>query len=317
MNTNKQLPRIPGPVPGEPYYTLIQYYMSNLFQNGTAVSTIVSYGWQLHKLGIWLAEHGISNPNQVSPTIIIEWGEFLRQKYAAQTHKQAVAATRSFFRFLVEIQVCPNQVADDVKKFLAAPKTRVTLQRTLSQQEVNALFLACGADESGTRNLAIMALLLDTGVRASELCAISLRDIDYANRRIRIIGKGGNQELVYYSRKCQNVLEKWLETRQSIPTACDNLFVSLGGIAPGTPLTPRGLRIILKRLGECAGVEGVHPHAFRRTFATLRIKKGQSTRGVQRLGRWRNLATFERYTHVLLTDDEFAKDEANSYSPLP
>jgi integrase len=62
------------------------------------------------------------------------------------------------------------------------------------------------------------------------------------------------------------------------------------------------------------GVENVHPHAFRRSFATLRIKNGQSTRGVQRLGRWKNLATFERYTQVLMIDDDFARDEAANYS---
>lgn len=317
MNTEKQLPHIPGPVPSEPYRTLIRYFMSNLFQNGTAVSTIVSYGWQLHKLGIWLTERGISDPAQVSPTIILEWGEFLRLKYAAQTHKQAVVAARSFFRFLADIHVCPNNVAEDVRKFLATPKTKVTLQRTLTQSEVDALFSVCQSDQHDIRNLAIMALLLDTGLRASELCAISLQDIDYKNRRIQVVGKGGNQEFVYYSRKCQEVLEKWLDIRRSMSAPCDKLFVSLGGISRGEPLTPRGLRIIMKRLGEHAGVKGVHPHAFRRTFATLRIKKGQSTRGVQRLGRWRNLATFERYTHALLTDDEFAKNEANSYSPLP
>lgn len=317
MNIQQSL-HIPGPEPGEPYRTLIRHFIANLFQNGTAVSTIVSYGWHLYKLGIWLLEHGVSDPAQISPTVTIEWGEYLRSKYAAQTHKQAAVATRSFFRFLTEIRYCPESVAQDVEKFLVIPKTKITLQRTLSQKEVEALFSVCNTlDEQAIRNLAIMALLLDTGLRAGELCAILLQDIDCQNRRIRVIGKGGNQELVYYSQKCQKILKKWLDVRSSISTRCNNLFVSLGGISPGKPLTARGLRIILKRVGEQAGVENLHPHAFRRTFATLRIKKGQSTRGVQRLGRWRNLATFERYTHALLVDDEFARDEANSYSPLP
>ncbi len=81
-----------------------------------------------------------------------------------------------------------------------------------------------------------------------------------------------------------------------MPSKNDYLFVSLGGSTPGTNITPRGLRIILKRIGEKVGVENVHP--------------------VQRLGRWKNLATFERYTQVLMIDDDFARDEAASYSLL-
>jgi site-specific recombinase XerD len=143
-----------------------------------------------------------------------------------------------------------------------------------------------------------------------------MTDIDFQNKKIAVIGKGGKQEFVYFSKKCQEALDEWLVIREKI-SKCDSLFVSMGGFTPGEPLTTRGLRSILKKIGEKSGVENVHPHAFRRSFATLRIKrKGQSTRGVQRLGRWRNLETFERYTQALMVDDEFAMDEANNYSLL-
>lgn len=121
---------------------------------------------------------------------------------------------------------------------------------------------------------------------------------------------------MFFSHQTALYLKEWLKVRTGMNTSHDFLFVGIGGLTPGQPLTPRGLRIILKNLGKKAGIEQVHPHAFRRSFATLRIKQGQSTRSVQRLGRWKNLATFERYTQALLKDDEFARKEAEHFTPL-
>jgi integrase len=104
--------------------------------------------------------------------------------------------------------------------------------------------------------------------------------------------------------------------RGALSVKCGYLFVSLGGNTPQEKINTRGLRIILKRLGEKADVPNVHPHAFRRSFAAMRIKDGWSTREVQQLGRWKNLATFERYTQALLMDDDFARNEAAHLSPL-
>jgi site-specific recombinase XerD len=208
-------------------------------------------------------------------------------------------------------------VLGDVNNFLSSPKVIISPQRTLTIFEITNLLSVCdGSAPKDMRARALILLLLDTGLRAAELCGIKQKDVDINLRKISILGKGGKQESVFLGFECRTILLEWLQVRKSLSTKNDYLFVSLGGSTPGKNITPRGLRIILKRLGEKVGVENVHPHAFRRSFATLRIKNGQSTRGVQRLGRWKNLATFERYTQVLMIDDDFARDEAANYSLL-
>lgn len=316
----KRFPKIPGAMPQEPYKTLVQRYLSYLFQDGASPLTVKAYGWHLYKLTLWLSNQGIVNVDDISMDVILKWGECLRSKYATQTHKLAVIATKSFFRFLRDTDCCGSNISDLVQKILTTPKTKTTPQRTLSKNEIKRIMDTFQDDNSyhGIRNSAIVVLLLDTGLRAAELCSVEMRNLNLANRRIHILGKGGQWEFVYYSRNCDEKLDQWISTRTEIKhLSCDKLFFSIGGSKPGSPLTPRGLRTILRDVGKAAGVDKTNPHAFRRSFATLRIKRGQSSRGVQRLGRWKNLANLERYTQALMADDDFAQREANVYSPLP
>jgi len=282
-----------------------------MYQKGLSPQTIASYGWHLFKFGIWLSKQNIPI-DRITPKELIHWGAILRHKYSAATNKLGVTAARGFVRHMMSLSVC-NQF--DVKNALPIPSPRSVPQRTLTDHEIGRIFSVCEGDSiKQFRDRAILALLLDAGLRADELCKIMLRDIDHNRRRVLVIGKGVTKEYAYYSETCSGHIKAWLERRP----LCDNkfLFISIGGTTPMQRITTRGLRTIVKRLGEIAGISGVHPHAFRRSFATLRIKRGQSTRSVQRLGRWKNLATFERYTLTLEMDSDFASEQASKFSPL-
>lgn len=310
-------PVIPGPAPEEPYRSLIHQFLKMLYQDGHSKRTVISYGWHLTKLALWLEQQGITNLEQFTVEMILNWGVYLRTKYSAQTRKQSIVSTRQFFRFMETMGYCSSTVVENIEKILVVPVTKVTPQRTLAEAEISALLAVCNGDRPReVRDRAIIVLLVDTGLRAMELCGIRISNISLGEHKISIVGKGGDKEEVFFSNKAAVYLREWLEIRTRMKPDHDYLFVGIGGLTPGQPLTPRGLRIILKKLGKKAGIERVHPHAFRRSFATLRIKQGQSTRSVQRLGRWKNLATFERYTQALLKDDEFARNEADLFTPL-
>ena len=314
---SKKIPPISGVKPGKPYRELVQQYLLMIYQEGFSVTTIQTYGWHLNHFCAWLLENGVYKPGQISPSILLEWGGHLRFKYSPQTQKVCAVAIKSFYKFLVKLQVCSEAVFSDVKNFLSFPKVTISPQRTLTVSEVSRLITISEGDEKkDIRARALILLLLDTGLRAAELCSIKQKDVDINKRKISIVGKGGKWEKVYFGFECQQILQEWLHARMSLSTKNDYLFVSLGGNTPEKQITTRGLRIILKRIGERADVPNVHPHAFRRSFATLRIKNKQSTRGVQQLGRWKNLATFERYTQALIADEDFSRNEASHFSPL-
>ncbi len=308
------IPQIPGPQPVAPLNSLIDNFLLTLYQAGYSEHTVRSYGWHLYQMGVWLNRHKVTRPKQAKPQIMLSWGSELRDHYAEQTQKQAIVACKAFFNYLVKCQICTENPAD----LLVCPKVRVLPQRTLTLEEIQKLFDICDDSPRGIRDRAIIALLLDAGLRALELCTAKLKDLNLKTGQMTIRAKGGARQKVYFSNDCCQILEDWLQERNKLAMpGVDTVFTSVGGLTPGTPLTTRGLRIIIKKLGKAAQLsESISPHAFRRSFATLRIEAGQSTRTVQVLGRWEDLKTFERYTMSLLDNNEFAVRNAASHSPL-
>lgn len=308
--------RIPGAPVGEPYCSLIREFLLSLYQGGYAKQTIRSYGWHLNRLADWLQTKGIEEPQQIERKVLREWGCILRTQYQPQTQKLAITAAKVFNKWLVTEEICE----DDYTQVLQTPGIKTTPQRTLTLLEITKMLDVCNvAKPKGIRDVAIITLLLETGLRASELCNLTLDDVSMTGRKLNILSKGGDQEPGYFSFLCSEYLEGWLEIRSSLTKMGRSnhfFFVSIGGLTPSEKLTASGLRRILRILGERAGVEGVSPHAFRRSFATLRIKLGQSTRSVQLLGRWKDLKVFERYTQALLCDDDFGRACAGEFTPL-
>lgn len=113
------------------------------------------------------------------------------------------------------------------------------------------------------RNQAIIFLLLDTGIRASELCGLRIKDIDLKNRRIMVFGKGAKERSVPFGPRTGTILWKYITTREDAKEDDDYLFITVNG----EPMTDDRLYKVLKTLGKRAGVRDVHPHRFRHTFA--------------------------------------------------
>lgn len=192
------------------------------------------------------------------------------------------------------------------------PKTKKRKQRSLTWSQVETLMLACDTSTTrGRRDLAIVCLLLDSGLRESEVCRLTVADVSMEERRLTVQIKGGNDGDGIFSRDTQAALSTWLALRPHYAAAgVPNFFVSIGGTLPGTAITPSGLRVIFRRLGAAAGFEKLSPHDLRRSFATLSSKLGAPTRVLQVAGRWENIEMVAHYTRDLEADD-FAK-----YSPV-
>ena len=113
-----------------------------------------------------------------------------------------------------------------------------------------------------------------------------------------VVSKGGDENWGFFGKATTRRLRAWLQVREAAK-GVGTLFVSLGGNTRGRPLTTSGLRNILRRLGEAAGIEGVSPHTFRRAFACISTEAGTPSRVLQDLGRWADIRMVERYTQAL------------------
>jgi site-specific recombinase XerD len=156
------------------------------------------------------------------------------------------------------------------------------------------------------RDRAIITLLFDTGIRASELTNLRLRDVDLNNERIMVMGKGRKERVLPICPKTARVLWRYLVTRDD-QGANNFLFTT----RTGRPMERNSLRQILKRIGERAGVSGVNVHRFRHTFAICFLRNGGHMLALQRMLGHSTLDMVQRYLALAQTDIEKAHRDAS------
>lgn len=153
-------------------------------------------------------------------------------------------------------------------------KTTQMVRETLSDENLEHLRDKC----THPRDLAIIDLLISTGIRVGELVKLNRTDINFGERECIVLGKGDKERLVYFDAKTKVHLQEYLDTRTDSNPA---LFV--GRCAPWNRLSIAGVERFLSRLGSKSEVRHVHPHKFRRTMATMAIEKGMPIEQVQKL----------------------------------
>jgi len=156
----------------------------------------------------------------------------------------------------------------------------------LTADEVRRLLDTCkGQGADNRRDLAILTIMLDAGLRLSEVTNLTLDDIG-EDRTLRVFGKGRKWRTVSLGATASTALDRWLRTRGSAP----------GGLWTGRkgPLTPTGVRGVVRRRARMAGLK-VHPHMLRHTFVDSWLRNGGSEVDLSKLAGWTSTAMANRY----------------------
>lgn len=194
-----------------------------------------------------------------------------------------ISALRAFYRWRGRE---PNPAAA-----LRYPPDHTPPQRAITQQQAERLMLACDTSTAaGRRDLAILSLLLDTGLRAAELCRLELRFVDLAGRALSVMVKGGHLGYGVFSEYTAACLASWLAVRP--PAKHEAVFLGLKRLSP---LTRRGLNEILATIGRRAGINTISAHDFRRGGATIATLAGCPMPTLMLAWRWQDERTARRY----------------------
>lgn len=277
----------------------------NWLQLNRSQSTLKSYAWEL---GALLKACPKESPADYVPADLTAYLANRRANRVGGVSdaalKRSVMAFRSFFQF-----ACGER---SPAAGLPCPKPKRRLQRTLDEHQALAVLAACEpSTPTGARDLALMALMLDSGVRAAEVCRLRLDKVDLVNRVFHVVIKGGHEEMGTYTKPTANFLNIWLAHRQHLAQpGVATVFVSVGGLKRGQPLTTDGLRRVFAYIGGRAGLGHFSPHDLRRSFATLSIRNGAPTKVVQVAGRWESLDMVEGYAKAIRHRD------FDQYSPV-
>ena len=176
----------------------------------------------------------------------------------------------SFFAWLENEDYIVKSPVRRIHKVKATKKVK----ETFTDENLEKLRDTC----SNVRDLAILELLISTGMRVGELTRLNITDMNFQERSCIVLGKGNSEREVYFSAKSKMYIKKYLETRTDNNEA---LFVSL--IKPYNRLGISGIEIAIRNLGKQANINKGHPHKFRRTMATMAIDKGMPVEQVQKL----------------------------------
>lgn len=197
----------------------------------------------------------------------------------------------AFFTWLTTEEYIPKNPMLRIKKVKQDKK----IKKPFSDKELERIREAA----KSKRDKAIVEFLLSTGCRVSEVVNLDLEHINFAKNECIVMGKGNKERKVYISEKSMYYLTEYISSRTDMNPS---LFVN----KRGKRLKKQGIEDMLKKIGKSAGVNKVHPHRFRRTFATNALNKGMPIQHVQRLMGHKSLDTTMIYCTL---DDDSIKLE--------
>ena len=221
-----------------------------------------------------------------------------KQNYKSTTINRIDSSIRSFYNYLEleeKINGNPFKAASNLK----VPKR---LPNYFKYDEYLTMRSVIDKGDYEYRNRLILEMLFATGLRVSELSNIKIKDIDFSEREIKIMGKGSKERFVFYNKECAIVLDSYLkECRSKLLNGKDSEYLFINHL--GDKLTDRGIRLIIDKIVKKSCIKSkVSPHTFRHTFATMLLNEGCNIKSVQELLGHSSLGTTGIYTH--LTNDE-------------
>lgn len=225
---------------------------------------------------------------------------------AARARK--LSALKSFYNYL---SVSTKQIKENPVKDIELPKIRKSLPKYLSLEESTALLRAVSGPNQ-KRDFAILMLFLNCGIRRSELVGLNLTDV-YEDR-IRVVGKGNKERIVYMGSSCRKAIDDYLAERNKIVLS-DNR--ALFGSRDKNRISVTAVhRLVKKHLLE-AGLDSTQfsAHKLRHTAATLMLSNGVDLKTLQEVLGHENLNTTQIYTHIENTELKIAA-EANPLSKI-
>ncbi|MDE0268412.1 MAG: tyrosine recombinase [Acidimicrobiaceae bacterium] len=263
---------------------------------GLAESTRDLYRRDMTDTVSWLESTGAEAPATTTRTLLRNYVRYLvLEGYAPRTVSRKLSVLRRYFDWADE----QGLTTANPTIGLHGPRGVSKLPEVLKAHELEALLrkpLMSTADNEARdiRDLAVVEVLYGSGLRVSELCSLTIDNIDLDTATAWIWGKGSKQRKTPLSDPSVKALRRWIEEGRAAfvtaETPDEVVFLNFRGRA----LTPRDVRRIIDR----RSVSATHPHALRHTFATHLLDGGADLRSVQELLGHSDLSTTQIYTHV-------------------
>lgn len=291
--------------PAEDMTAAVQSFLSYCRAKNLSPNTLAYYNYRLKSFLQYLDEQKSDTaPSDITPQLIRAFVTSENTIHSASTANHSITALKAFFRYLALDGFIDTDPMASVQKI----RQRREIIQTFSTDQIQAIFKTCQNDFQGIRDRAIIMTLFDCGLRASELCGLSTRDISWGEHTLLVLGKGDKQRVVPFGQATRQAIAQYASRRGQLET--DALFVT----CYGDPLNRFRLNEIIVRRCKSAGIDGVRcsPHTFRHTFAVSYLRAGGDVFSLQKILGHSDLTMTRRYAELSETD---VQDKHRMFSP--
>lgn len=295
---------------------MVDEYLAYLrVERGSSPRTVEAYAHDLRDYEAYLEGLGVSDPAEVDRDVIMGYERHVADTGLAPTSiRRRMSAVRGFHRYLAQ----EGYAQDNAAQSLVLPKVPERLPDVLSIELVFALLDAAGDDTPcGMRDRALLEVLYGCGLRASEVCALDVSNAYMDEGFVLVIGKGSKERISPISGAAADALERYLSEARGVlarkskrvkPADADAVFLN----ARGGRLTRQSVHRIVADAGARVGIEGLHPHTLRHSFATHMLEGGADLRVIQEILGHSDISTTQIYTHI---DRTYLQEEYRAAHP--
>ena len=266
-----------------------------LVERGSSQNTIEAYGRDLNRYIDYLAGSGVTDPDEVERPLVEDYVRALCDLgLAASSVERGVSAVKGFHRFMYSEGIassCPTAG-------LPLPAKPSRLPDVISREQAAKLLdQPFPNSPAGLRDHAVLEVLYGCGLRVSELVGLDERNVLLDQEVLRVFGKGSKERVVPILGAAARALAAYMEEGRGElvgrrPTSAVFLNVR------GDRISRQSIHTIVERYGRVVGIDGMHPHTLRHSFATHLLEGGADLRIVQELLGHASISTTQLYTHL-------------------
>lgn len=264
-------------------------WQRSLRSRNLATKTQATYRQSVDQLASWLEQHDVTDVDEIRKQHVEDFVAHLVDTRSASTASVRYRALQQFFGWCVaeeEIDVSPMAK-------MRPPLVPEQPTEVVPTADLKALFASCaGKDFADRRDLAILRLFVDTGMRLSELAGLAVDDVDLDDQVAVVMGKGRRGRACPFGAKTTQAIDRYLRIRRSHKRReLPELWL---GPANRQPMTDNGIAQMVRRRGRAIGID-LHPHALRHTFAHEWRVAGGDDDSLLRLAGWKSRQMLHRY----------------------